>query len=134
MTVPCGQKLFQEGSANGDHRGPHGQFHRAQPVPARQRRRRQRGQPGYLGGELRLDLVVEPLFSPSGSGGAAGAAAPTGRASQIASFTSTISSVILANWWYCASSARTLSTSARSNCRPRVLRPTVVPVHTYPGP
>ena len=54
--------------------------------------------PGGVGGESRLDLRAEPLFCPS-AGGACPASAGTGRASQIASFTSTICSASVANSW-----------------------------------
>ena len=61
-----------------------------------------RGQPRYLGGgvggELRLDLRAEPPLCPS-AGGTCPACAGTGRASQIASFTSTICSASVANSW-----------------------------------
>jgi hypothetical protein len=49
-----------------------------------------RGKPGYLGGPLLRERVPEPPFSPPVAEGASPAASPgrTGRAEQIASFTS----------------------------------------------
>jgi hypothetical protein len=102
MTVLCGQKLPQQGPAHTQHRLAHHKFHRLQPVPASAGRHGKGRQPVYLGGELRLDLRVEPPFSPSGSadgvaGRGCGIDAPGGRASQIASLTSTIWSLMSAN-------------------------------------
>ncbi len=54
--------------------------------------RGERGQALYLRGELRAERREEPLFSaPVSVGGAPSASGDTGRASQMASFTPTIS-------------------------------------------
>jgi hypothetical protein len=97
MTVLCAQKLLQQGTAQLGHGGPHGQLHRLQALASAPGGHRQCRQPFYLGGELRLDLLAEPPFSPPEDAGGAGADAPGGRASQIASFTSTICSLMSAN-------------------------------------
>ena len=97
-----GQQVFQQARAQPGHRGPDRQFHRRQALPGAQGPGRQRRQPLYLGGRLRREPCPEPPFSPSGScgpGGSPAAGAAAGRASQIASFTSTICSVSAANCW-----------------------------------
>ena len=90
VTILCGQQILQQGTAQLGHRGPYRQLDRAHILPGAAAGHREGRQPCYLGGELRLDLGGEPPFSPSGSAGGAGTDAPGGRASQIASFTSTI--------------------------------------------
>jgi len=95
-----GQQVLQQVRAQPGHRGPDRQFHRRQALPAAQRPGRQRRQPLYLGGRLRREPRPEPPFSPSRSccpGGSPAAGAAAGRASQIASLTSTIFSVSAAN-------------------------------------
>jgi hypothetical protein len=57
----------------------------------------QTGQVLYLGGELDPELLVEPPFSVPVSDRTPGRADAVGRASQIASFTSTICSLTAAN-------------------------------------
>jgi len=103
MTVLCRQKLLQQGTAQLGHSGPHGQLHRLQALASTPGGHRQCRQPFYLGGDLRLDLFAEPPFSPPDpvgcAAGGAGADAPGARASQIASFTSTICPLISAKRW-----------------------------------
>src|SRR5258708_3240181 len=65
-------------------------------APPRRGRGPRGGQPAYLRGRLLRELIAEPLFCPSGSG-AWPAVAGTGRASQIASLPSAISSASAAN-------------------------------------
>lgn len=84
-------------------RSPAGSSQCGSPTPLRpgrhrgsQRTDRERNQPLYLGGELRRDLVAEPLFVPRCAGRGAVAAGFGGRASQIASLTATICSLTCA--------------------------------------
>jgi hypothetical protein len=95
-----GQQLLQQRRAQLGHRGADRQLHRLQvgSAPA-QRVGSQRRQPVYLGGELRHDLLAEPLFSSPVAAGGAVAAGFGGRASQIASLTATICSDTAAKRW-----------------------------------
>ena len=61
------QQLLQQTSAELGHRGAHGQFHRGQARARAQRVGHDCGQPVYLGGDLRRDLLGEPLMRVSGS-------------------------------------------------------------------
>ena len=94
-----GQQALQQRAAQPGHSGADRQLHRLQPLGTGARRAGgqraggQRRQPLYLGGELRLDLRAEPPFSAAvPAGGPCPAAGSAGRASQIASLTSTICS------------------------------------------
>ena len=91
------QQVLKQRGAQLGHGGPDGQLDRAQAVgSATEGVRGQGGQAGYLRGELLLEAGEEPpLSSPASTGGASSASADTGRASQIASFTSAI-------WWVSA--------------------------------
>ena len=93
-----GQQRLQQAAAQLGQPRADGQFRRLQSLPGGQRPGHRGGQPGYLGGRLRRELIAEPLFCPSGPG-AWPAAAGTGRASQIASLTSAICPVSSANSW-----------------------------------
>ena len=91
------EELVEQRGAQLGHRGPDRELHRSQALgpTVAERACRQLGQPGYFGGELRLELGEEPLFSASGSlGWASAASGGTGLASQIASLTCTISPTI----------------------------------------
>ena len=92
-----GQQALQQLGAELGHRGADRQLHRRHARPGAQRVRGQRGQPLYLGRERRGDLVAEPPFSsPVVAAGGADTAGFGGRASQIASLTSTICSLTAA--------------------------------------
>ena len=100
------QQALQQRAAQPGHRGADRQLHRLQPLgtgshrAGGQRAGGERRQPLYLGGELRLDLRAEPPFSaPVPAGGPCPAAGSAGRASQIASLTSTICSDSAVNRW-----------------------------------
>jgi hypothetical protein len=69
------------------------------PTVGAERARSQFGQPGYLGGELRLERADEPPLSPTVSVGVWGSSvnAEIGLASQIASLTSTIWALTVTN-------------------------------------
>ena len=95
-----GQQLLQQRRAQLGHRGADRQLHRGQArTRGAQRGGRERGQPLYLGGELRRDLRVEPPFSSPVAAGGAVAAGFGGRASQISSLTATICSLTSAKRW-----------------------------------
>ncbi|VBA45418.1 hypothetical protein LAUMK13_05462 [Mycobacterium innocens] len=91
-----GQQLLQQRGAKLGHRGADRQLHRGQARARAQCVGGDRGQPVYLGGDLRRDLLAEPLFSSPVAAGGAEAAGFGGRASQIASLTSTICSLTAA--------------------------------------
>ncbi|WP_245551401.1 hypothetical protein [Gordonia rhizosphera] len=96
------QQLFEQTRPDLGHRRPDRHLHPAQVgIGTAQRAGSQGGQPVYFGGDLRRDLFGdlggEPPFSACVAAGATGAAAPGGRASQIASLTSTICSDTCAN-------------------------------------
>ena len=88
-----GQQRLQQPAPQLGNRRPDRQFGLLGARPAGQRQRRRRDQPFYLGGCLRCEpggeLIAEPFFCPPRSG-AWPAPDRTGRASQIASFTSAI--------------------------------------------
>jgi hypothetical protein len=92
-----GQQRLQQATAKLGQPGADGQFRRLQPPAGGQRRRHRGGQLAYLGGRLRGERVAEPFFCPSGAGAWPPAAGGAGRASQIASLTSTICSLSAAN-------------------------------------
>jgi hypothetical protein len=78
--------------------------------------------PPYLGRELRFDLLAEPPFSaPVSAARETVSAASGGRASQMDSLTSTISSDSAAKRWYFASSRRTFSSSPPLSPKLRLL-------------
>lgn len=88
--------LLQEAAADPVHRLSNRQFDQAQPFTCRVRQAagRERAEPLYFGRELRLEVREEPLFSsPVAASGTGSAAASNGRASQMWSLISTISSV-----------------------------------------
>ncbi len=74
------------------------QLRRFQVLAAGQAVSRRRGQPLYLGGDGG-ERLAEPPLCPSGGGAWPPCAGVAGRASQIASLTSTIRSVMAANSW-----------------------------------
>ena len=77
------------------HRHLHGPQHVLAGTGIGQARSGSSGEGGYLGGDLRLEVRAEPPFSaPLTASGGSPAAGRTGRASQIASFTSTISATV----------------------------------------
>jgi hypothetical protein len=93
-------QLLQQRTPEGRHCGADRQLHRGQALAGRaELLGGQRCRPFYLGRELRRDLIVEPLFSSPVPAGGAVAAGFGGRASQIASLTSTIRSDTLAKRW-----------------------------------
>ena len=96
-----GQQLLQQRTTQPRHRGADRQLHRLQALAERaQRGNGQFGQAFYLGGELRFDLLAEPPFSASvPAEGATAVSASGGRASQMASLTSTIRSDSPAKRW-----------------------------------
>lgn len=94
------EQLLEQRTAQLDHRRADRELHRGQalrPASPAERARCQLGELGYLGGELRLELRVEPPFSASGGGAAPSASGETGLASQIASLTCTIRSLTATN-------------------------------------
>ena len=96
-----GQQPAQQRSPEPGHRGADRQLDCLHaPAGRAQRSHGQLGQPAHLRRELRLELLVEPPFSACvpAAGGETGSALG-GRASQMASFTATISSVTAANCW-----------------------------------
>jgi hypothetical protein len=95
-----GQRPAQQRAPEPHHRGAHGQLHRRQVLPGgTQQAHGQRRQPVYLRGELGFDLPAEPPFSSPVAAGGAVAAGFGGRASQIASLTTTICSLTSAKRW-----------------------------------
>jgi hypothetical protein len=105
MTGVGGQQPAQQRPTQFQHRGADRQLHRFQTAPAGPTIHggghlpgRQGGQPRHLSGDLPLELgpelgagpAGEPPFSSPDPGDAAAAGGTAGRASQIASFTSTI--------------------------------------------
>ena len=92
------QQALQQAAAKLAQPSAKRQLHRLQAAAPSQARRGRCGQPAYLGGRFGRERLAEPPFCPSASRGwlLAGAA---GRASQIASFTSTICSESAANSW-----------------------------------
>jgi len=98
------QQVRQQRGAEFAHRRPDRQLHRGQtltalPTVGAERARSQFGQPGYFGGELRLERADEPPLSPTVSVGVWGSSvnAEMGLASQIASLTSTIWALTVTN-------------------------------------
>jgi len=99
--VGCEQLLEQRAAQLG-HRHADREFHRGQPLApasAAERAGCLPGEPGYLGGELRLELRVEAPFSAVGGGAASSASGDSPLASQIASLTSTIDLLTAMNSW-----------------------------------
>lgn len=94
-----GQQALQQATAKLGQPGTKRQFHRLQAAALSQARRCRRRQPPYLGGRFRRETIAEPPFCPSGSRPCPPAAKAAGRASQIASFSSTICSESAANSW-----------------------------------
>ena len=127
-----GQQLPQHAAAEFQQPGAEHRLGGLQPALAAQAPGRLGGQPPYLGGLRFRERGEEPLFSPSGTGGACVPA--TGRVSQIRSFTSTICSTAAVNSACRAISRRTFSTSAAASWRPILLRRPCVRVHRNRGP
>jgi hypothetical protein len=96
ITGVGGQQRLQQPASELGQPLPQRQLRPLDARPGRQRPGDPGGQPPYLGRRLRGQLIAEPLFCPPGAG-AWPAAAGTGRASQIASFTSTICPASSAN-------------------------------------
>ncbi|HTR92922.1 MAG TPA: hypothetical protein VMI73_14415 [Trebonia sp.] len=95
-----------------------------------------RGQPGHLGGPLLRERVPEPPFSPPAAEGAPPAAPPgrTGRAEQIAAFTSVSCLTRSRNGSCSATSRRAFSSSGPGlRCTVRV-RPSAFRVRFHCGP
>lgn len=102
MTGIQAQQVLQQPGTQLGHRGADRQFHHRQPLSTvgGKRGRREGGQPGYLGGEGRLERAEEPPFSapvPVGLDASPAANGDTGLALQIASLTSTSSPTICLN-------------------------------------
>ena len=92
-----GQQAFQQAAAKLGQPGAKRQLHRLQAAAPGQVSRGRRRQPPYLGGRLRRERLAEPPFCPSACRSRPPAAGAAGRASQIASLTSTICSESAAN-------------------------------------
>ena len=103
MTGVEREQVFEERPTQPQHGGPDGELQGAQAVGsshAAERARGGGGQTGQLGGELRPEALGEPPFSaPAPPPGPSPASGLTGRASQIASLSSTISPTIALNRW-----------------------------------
>lgn len=98
IAAVAAQDLFDERGADGVHRSPHGQLYGCQRVGFGVRGGQggggQLGQAAYLGGGVGPEVSEEPPFSaPVTASGSSAAAGCSGRASQIASLTSTISAI-----------------------------------------
>src|ERR1035437_2231567 len=98
------QQAFQQPGAEFAHRRPDRQLHRGQtltalPTVGAERARSQFGQPGYFGGELRLERADEPPLSPTVSVGVWGSSvnAENGLARQIAPLTAPTSALTVTN-------------------------------------
>ncbi len=99
IAVVGGQDLLQQPPARRVQGFAHRHLHRPQHVLAGDRtgqgHRGRPGEGGYLGGDLRLEVREEPPFSaPVSASGRSLTTGRTGRASQIASLTSTISATV----------------------------------------
>ena len=108
------QQLPEHAAAELEHPGPDHRLRGLQAgVPAAQRPGGCRGQPRDLGGPLVRERPQEPFFSPPVPEGSSSPALPgvTGRASQIASFTSVTCPARSRNRWYSATSRLALSSS-----------------------
>jgi hypothetical protein len=99
VTGISGEQAFQQAAAQLGQPGAKRQLYRLQAAATGQARRCRRRQPPYLGGRFRRERLTEPPFCPSASRAWLPAAGAAGRASQIASFTSTICSESAANSW-----------------------------------
>ena len=102
IAVVGGQDLLQQPGSRRVQSFAHRHLHSPQHVAAGtgigQRRSCGPGEGGYLGGDLRLEVREEPPFSaPLTASGTSFGAGRTGRASQIASFTSTMSAPVEVN-------------------------------------
>ena len=97
------EQVLEERPAEAQHGGSDGQLQGAQAFRSARGPERARGgggEAGQLGRELRPEVLEEPPFlAPAPPRGPSAASGLTGRASQIASLSSTISPTIALNRW-----------------------------------